>query len=177
MGCKFLEWLYGAYCRREYVGLKQREVRSFVYVQDVVAVVLALLENYSQEEKRGQLWGTEAAGSQGLVLNVGGPQALSRLDVVRALCQACNCRLVLQDGPSPTETAPTKADSRDSAEDSGWEVYVMDTAEPPSTAPASSGLLQSPRDISMDSTHTAQLLQLTFTPVAEALVQCLPALS
>ena len=70
-GTKFLEWLCRACLRREYCDLRFDELRSFVYVEDVVKTIVCLLQR-----------GLPRSGlDAGRVLNVGGPRGLSRLDL------------------------------------------------------------------------------------------------
>ena len=70
-GTKFLEWLYRACLRREYCGLRFDEHRSFVFVEDVVRIIMRLV--------RGDLSRSDLEDHR--VLNVGGPRGLSRLDL------------------------------------------------------------------------------------------------
>ena len=188
-GAKFLEWVYGAFSRREFIGLKEQEIRSFVYVQDVVDVILRLMERFSTG-------GSDSVGSVSGIYNVGGPVPLSRLDVARSLCSVLGCEINVTAAPSmsimvreaPNVNAP-------------WKVYVMDgnstttsgassgfvsvvanntsvnttlvQASPGTVPVAVQGELRSPRDISMDSTATEQTLGVVFTPIESILVRAL----
>jgi hypothetical protein len=186
-GCKFLEWVNGAFTRREFIGLKEREIRSFVYVRDVVEVVRRLMTGHVGCE-RDVLWPTSAVS--GLVLNVGGPQGLSRLAVARTLCEAAGAKLVL--AASPGSTAADGEGVRQEAGDADggakdWAVYVMDSEPPVPSAAAtggsasggsssvgsagSAGELVSPRDISMDCADTERLVGMRFTAVDAALLR------
>lgn len=73
-GGKFLEWLHDACVRREYTGLRHDERRSFVFVGDVVRVIVALVTD-----------GTVREPLLGRVLNVGGPEGLSRLQLAEVV--------------------------------------------------------------------------------------------
>jgi len=193
-GAKFLEWVYGAFSRREFIGLKAQEIRSFVYVQDVVNVILRLMEKYCV--MGGSSGGVCSVGSVRGVYNVGGPVPLSRLDVARSLCNVLSSEINIVAAPSmgvmvreaPYSNAP-------------WKVYVMDppagdsstsnavssgfvSVGPSNTTTSASlvqispvnapiavhGELRSPRDISMDSTTTVDVLGVTFTPIEEILL-------
>jgi hypothetical protein len=172
-----------AFTRREFIGLKEREIRSFVYVQDVVSVMHRLMERHAGSA-RGQLWSAGAAA--GLVLNVGGPRGLSRLEVARTLCAAAGARLLLRAPPGSAAAgerveAAASGDAGGGAKD--WAVYVMDSAPPaasvPSAPPAGGGAggaggageLVSPRDISMDCADTERLLEMKFTDIDVALLR------
>jgi dTDP-4-dehydrorhamnose reductase len=54
-GAKFLEWLHRAYKSREYVGLRCDEIRSFVYIDDVVRVICALLKRAGDTAVLGKI--------------------------------------------------------------------------------------------------------------------------
>jgi dTDP-4-dehydrorhamnose reductase len=79
-GVKFLEWLHGAYLKREYVGLRSDELRSFVYVQDVVSVVAVIVTAVANRSS-GAAADVELDSIIGRVLNVGGPRGMSRLEL------------------------------------------------------------------------------------------------
>jgi dTDP-4-dehydrorhamnose reductase len=84
-GMKFLEWLYEAYKKKEYVGLRHDEYRSFVFVGDVVKVIVSVMKaaiGHSDSTKT-----IEAI--DGRIFNVGGPKGLSRLELSRIVA---NCR-------------------------------------------------------------------------------------
>jgi selenocysteine lyase/cysteine desulfurase/dTDP-4-dehydrorhamnose reductase len=169
-GCKFLEWVYGAYSRRELVGLKTREIRSFVYVQDVVSVVLELARRYLVGEVAA--WEGDGAGT-GLVLNVGGPRPQSRLQVAQSLCTALGSQLVVGrqgEVKEPPQQGDEEGAGSTSARETPWKVYVLDEEPPAIPGP---GELVSPRDIAMDSTCTEQLLGLTFADTNSVLLSCL----
>jgi nucleoside-diphosphate-sugar epimerase len=155
----------GAFTRREFIGLKEREIRSFVYVQDVVAVVRALMERREDSTSAQQLW---SPGAAGLVLNVGGPQGLSRLEVARRLCAAAGAQLVLSAPPGSAEA--TSEDSTGGSDICDWRVYVLDSA-PPAPVTAGTNELVSPRDISMDCTDTERLLNMKFTAIDTSLLR------
>jgi hypothetical protein len=135
--------VYGAFSRREFIGLKEQEIRSFVYVQDVVDVILKLMERYnavvgdhcgasSTGASRDTSGGSHSGSSVSGVYNVGGPVPLSRLNVACSLCSVLGAELVVTAPPGvgvmvrevPNPSAP-------------WRVYVMDT--PTGTVGAVSG--------------------------------------
>lgn len=199
-GCKFLEWVHGAYARREFVGLKGREIRSFVYVQDVVSLALELARRYlagdivawegapdsggedsgaGVGELQSATLGAGAGGGAGLVLNVGGPRPQSRLQVAQSLCGALGSQLVVApageepSGPQGQDRAAlTDADSKGQ-----WRVYVMDevagSPNPSAGAGNGAGELRSPRDLSMDSTPAERLLGRAFRDTDSVLLECL----
>ena len=171
-GAKFLEWLYGAYTRREYVGLKQQEIRSFVHVQDVVKVIMSLMETYAS--KTMSLKGVEGVEENicNKVYNMGGPHNMSRLDVARQLCRVLGTELIVHDHCQSKDDTNSVVKGKVSESDP-WEVYIMDPLPPVTAVSADQPAaventsthlnptirlvfdeLRSPRDISMDSTAT-----------------------
>lgn len=188
--------MYGAFSRREYIGLKAQEIRSFVYVQDVVDVILRLIDVYSSATIGGN---SSSAGVVSGVYNVGGPLALSRLDVARSLCSVLGSEMHVTSRPSVPLVMVQPVSVQDSKVP--WEVYVMDapvssTSTTSDTAGASSGArtsnttvvhsttsgtvpvavhgeLRSPRDISMDSAATESVVGVKFTSIENILLDSL----
>lgn len=148
------------------MGLKKREIRSFVYVEDVVAVLLAAMDRHCCGDR--SLWNKE---ERGLILNVGGPKGLSRLQIAQSLCEGFGGKLHVRDVTDKRQDCQEGSSfcSRD------WSVYVMDEVERVETTTVvdKAGELRSPRDIRMDSTITEQLLGVKFTEVEAVLLQCL----
>lgn len=100
-GGTFLQWLRSACAQRQFVGLKTNEVRSFVAVDDVVSVIIALMNRHFQGEiPPRNIW------------NVGGPAGLSRLSLARHVAETRKVPIV--------EVAKDCVKSSDSSE---WCVY------------------------------------------------------
>lgn len=214
---KFLQFLHSAYRSRQFIGLKADERRSFVWLGDVLAVCEALLRRHcprgpglveqGEEEGEGKEEG-EAAGAGGLprssrLLNVGGPDSLSRLDLAQLLCGQVGGQLVvyrmrlgdfsvkldtlrtspaaegsLLSSSSSTAAAATTTTATSTATPSAvWEVYSMsdplNNAAKNSAAISSSSELVSPKDVSMDSSATEKLLDLQFSHLEAVLLSCL----
>jgi len=161
-GGKFLEWLYTAWSQRQTVGLKKFEFRSFVYVQNVVDIILKLIERRVlvmmransagvpgagvAVEANTSKWGTAGDGvidadvdvvpTRG-IFNVGGPVSLSRLDLAESLCRVQKCTLVVHDTAEDCANKNETHHTPDSI--SPWRVYVMDTPPLLSSPTAAAG--------------------------------------
>jgi selenocysteine lyase/cysteine desulfurase/dTDP-4-dehydrorhamnose reductase len=123
-GEKFFEWLYNCFLQRKCIGLKDDEIRSFVYVEDVSKFII---------EKIGEFVEGILSPQLPKIFNIGGPVGLSRLDIAKILCNAKKCELY-------TNT-PEYLSSADEDE-SKWRVYIMDSS--------SSNAVISPKNIAMD---------------------------
>eukprot|EP01033_Poteriospumella_lacustris_P014601 gene14601-10440_t len=162
-GEKFLQFLSSQLQRRSVIGLKRDEVRSFVYVEDVVRVVSLLIERYvrlTPEATEGLLRET--------VLNMGGPQPLSRLELAELFSRTQHVPLSVADDEEAAQQM--KASSSTDT----WVVHVLPSASPIDTR----GLdwstmvtlpLRSPRNIAMDSSATEAALGFTFTKLEDIL--------
>ena len=174
-GPKFLQFLHEAFTNRQFIGLKVDERRSFVYVQDVVDVMMRLL---SKNDCR--LRGTPSGGSglkassSARILNVGGPESLSRLDLASMLCKELGSEIVvyrMKDFKVKLDTDVSTSEGDKSKSDGTavvpWEVYSMLSEAP------KRGELVSPKDITMDSVATEELLEMRFRKLQPLLLSCL----
>lgn len=147
-GEKFLQWLSGAMKRKERIALKTDERRSFIAVDDVALVIDSLLTRYFSSNRDDLLLKMR-------VLNVGGPQSLSRMDVARSLCNVLNHRLIVANEDAGKELAAVE----------GENVWIVDTM----TSSAGGSGPRSPLDITMVIDETEKALGITFTPIEEML--------
>ena len=88
-GSKFLEFVYDAFKSRQFIGLKLEEKRSFVYVYDVVEVILSLIKKLDPRkvDKTGII--------KRQLFNVGGPHSLSRVDIASIMCGALQTEFII----------------------------------------------------------------------------------
>lgn len=157
VGAKFLEWLRGAMQRREYCGLRHDELRSFVYVEDVVDAIVALVRGL-----QGVSGAVDLGEVVGRVLNMGGPRGLSRLDLALLLAAAEGVSVCVD------ESKESVVDPAGEGEDRPWRVYKTSNAE----SVVATGI-PNPRDVTMDSTDSARRLGIAFTPMEDAIPLCL----
>lgn len=69
-----IQWMYGVLCKGDTVDFFHDEFRCPVYVKDLVTVILTLTNKWISEGKQMQL-----------ILNVGGPDRLSRVQMAEAV--------------------------------------------------------------------------------------------
>jgi nucleoside-diphosphate-sugar epimerase len=166
-GSKFLQWAKEAFQSKEFVGLKSKERRSFVYVEDVCSVILALVARHFLNPD-ASFYGT---------YNVGGPESLSRVDVVRSMCAALGATLTVAKQGSGDQADQFTSGAAALACTDEWKVYIMDETDeapelPPVPMPSSTSLV-SPKDITMDSSRTETGLSFAFSTIESVLAQCL----
>jgi dTDP-4-dehydrorhamnose reductase/selenocysteine lyase/cysteine desulfurase len=154
-GTKFLQFLQNAYNAKQRLGLKDDEKRSFVYVQDVVNVIIALSLPIESA--------TSGSSAATRVLNVGGPEGLSRLELAALLCKANGGTLCVEGEGG----AGTDVDASALANDKDWVVQRM--SGPAGNGPAS------PKDVTMLSGPTFAALGITSTSMMEAIPLSLQA--
>jgi nucleoside-diphosphate-sugar epimerase len=97
-GAKFLQFLYEAFARREYLGLRYDEIRSFVYIGDVVYILLKCVELTCKNLFRnGEMFDPNDLldNYTNRIYNVGGPDGLSRLDMASLLVGCKNMKLYI----------------------------------------------------------------------------------
>jgi dTDP-4-dehydrorhamnose reductase len=188
-GDKFLRWLFKAFQMRSFVGLKDREVRSFVWVQDVVALINTIAEmfikapapvavetpvlNLNARDGLDESALDVVLRSSGKIYNVGGPLPLSRLSLAARMSSLLGVDLHVI---SASDTSNELHHSNSST----WKVHIMNSPLRPSdvTAVVTAGgvasftHLHSPLDITMDSTSTEKAFSFRFTDLNEALLQC-----
>jgi hypothetical protein len=164
---------------RSFVGLKDREVRSFVWVQDVVELIHTIAEMFMRApaplNARDGL--DESAldvvlRSSGKIYNVGGPLPLSRLSLAARMSSLLGIDLDVVSADTSSELHY--------CDSSTWKVHIMNSPLRPSdvTAVVTAGgvasftQLLSPLDITMDSSSTEKAFSFRFTDLNEALLQC-----
>lgn len=153
---KFLQWLYGAFQRREYLGLRFDELRSFVFIDDVVLLLLKLVEFGAKDYYSRTLDGLR--NILGRVFNVGGPKGLSRLNLAEIIAESYGASLVFSDTkPDDSEAIPTNQ----------WVVYKIHNDN---TGQVSSN--EQPRDLTMDSSLTELTFDMKFTDMRDAIPKC-----
>ena len=178
-GDKFLQWLHKAFRQRSFIGLKDREVRSFVWVQDVVTLIHSIIELYLRDQETHDSALDAIVLRSGKIYNAGGPTALSRLAVAAQLCSSLGVDLQV------VSASDGGGDVFPSNNTSAWKVYAMssplecdDTPLSTTTIIDRSGLpsfiqLHSPLNIAMDSTITKQAFALRFADLNDVLLRCL----
>ena len=122
---KFFDFISGAIKERKKIGLRHDEYRSFVAVDDVVRLILRIV----QAE-------TPVSGTY----NVGGPSALSRLELAQTLAAAMGVNIAVAD---------SKGECAQEGDESTWHVHKQSNA----AAIENSGIFN-PADVSMDSSAT-----------------------
>jgi dTDP-4-dehydrorhamnose reductase len=160
-GCKFLEWLIDMFTKKEFVGLRHDEIRSFVSVEDVALCFRAALLRHFPET-----CGTDTSNTSNVesstplpkgVYNIGGPEGLSRLQLGRIVATEMggSLRVVLrkeEDG----QNEQAASDGDDDGDDS-WSVYESSNAE----SVVASGI-PNPRDVSMVSISAEEAFGIKF---------------
>ena len=138
-GEKFLQFLYTAFSKtpRSYLGLKANEIRSFAYVQDVVSIITNLIISHINSSnnnnnntattngKKSMAINTDTIDSKktttnNVILNVGGPVGLSRVDVAQILAQSQHCSLDIHSEKKNDFQPENTLDSK------LWSVYIQD---------------------------------------------------
>lgn len=172
-GEKFLQFLYKNYQGRTAIGLKTDEMRSFVNVDDVVDVIERLINLYLKyADGVGKQFVPEACR----VLNIGGPTALSRMDLAHILARHHRCELVIQSSAEAAKDLMSQDTQDKAGEEKTWVVYVWPASPAPamlSSAPLESEPLRSPRNIAMQIEQTEQVLGMKFTTIEEVVGQFL----
>lgn len=158
-GEKFLQFLYNCLQQRKFIGLKDDEIRSFVYVEDVLLVVKSLILRYYSADEEGKSWSSTKSSDK--VLNIGGPQGISRLTLANTLTTALRMKLNVLQG----EQQPICSDEGQNT----WSVYKMVSL--PNTGNPSA--LQNPRDITMDVSYTEHAINMKFKSIEDYVESCL----
>jgi len=175
-GTKFLQWLQEACAQRERVGLRCDEVRSFVDVHDVIEVIRIIIERRHCEssshgvvvdEGGSRTWSSSSRG----VFNMGGPRAMSRLEMARLVARAAGVPFVVEDKlPTEAEAEPV---AREEGEGEGAETATSPWLVFPTTneeAVRASGI-QNPRDVTMNISKTEIFFNLTFTDLEYSILK------
>lgn len=148
-GCKFMQWLYESYRSREFVGLRDDEIRSFVYVDDIVKLIRNIVHHFYNND-------VFPSG----IYNAGGPDGLSRLDLGRILAQADSNALEIIIDKDQNLT--------DIIDRNTWKVYAAKNYESVSATG-----IKNPRDVTMDSSETERAFQFHFMPIQDAIKVCI----
>ena len=170
-GKKFLQWLFECFEKRDYIGLRCDEFRSFVSVFDVIHVICSLIcikyglpryspptdvSNYNtiELEVKSTLDIFSSNDVSDRVLNVGGPHGLSRLDVARLVANSMGSDFMVESETS--KIFPTKTEISN-LQDEVWKVYTTTNAEDCARTE-----VINPRDVTMASTKTEDILDFKF---------------
>jgi dTDP-4-dehydrorhamnose reductase len=154
VGVKFLQFLTESYHKRDYIGLRYDEIRSFVRVYDVVLLIKLIVNKYT-----GALFGrsSESASFNG-IFNVGGPHGLSRLEVAKLVCDFFGGEFIVHESKQSPGSVVVDSASNSVAP---WIVYKTSNAE----SVSASGI-KNPRDVTMLSRETEQMFGFTFTDIS-----------
>jgi dTDP-4-dehydrorhamnose reductase len=153
-GTKFFQFLYEEFQKRSCIGLRDDEIRSFVYVQDVIELIWRIASDY--QSSTGCF---DSSSSTRKLFHVGGPKGLSRLDLGMMLASVCDdCRLIVQPLSESSSDKPLVQSEKT------WTVYRTSNAE----SIRSSGIAN-PRDVSMDCSLTEEVFRMKFDDITFAL--------
>jgi len=159
-GSKFLQWLLASASDRNFVTLKNDERRSFVSVFDVIAVIerfVTVAVNVRSmlvvdSDSLADLYRDSNCFRP--VLNVGGPEGLSRFDLAKLVAESVDIELVVVD------TDPGVSDSR------AWQVASVTCEEMDANYPPKAS---APRNAIMNSDETGALLSISFSNIKDLL--------
>lgn len=173
-GTKFLQWLSQCCEKREFVGLRSDEYRSFVAVTDVVNIVVQLIMSVATSQDTNEMSigkkykGEVTPGSSfSNVFNVGGPRSLSRLELGRIVAQAAGVDFVLASQDcieSSTVTSLSGVGGEVSRADGVWRVFSTTNDE----SVKATGI-QNPRDVTMNNKKTELQFGITFQDMSETI--------
>ena len=100
VGVKFTEWVYDSFQKKDVVSLRCDEVRSFVYVGDVLTIICTSLER------------AILSVNVGGIFNVGGPQGLTRMNLASLIVTELGSHLSVYGSEGGWKvTTTTNADS------------------------------------------------------------------
>ena len=89
---KFMEWLYTVFTQRKYLDFRHDEIRSFVYINDVVDLLSNLISSsvcsLSGSSSPTHEPAVDLSKVYGRRFNVGGPRGLSRLDIATLVAKS-----------------------------------------------------------------------------------------
>ena len=159
VGTKFMQWLYEAYCKKDFIGLRSDEIRSFVFVDDVLLVIrhaiLKTIRVYELPNQTVEVNDFRIFDASNRLFNIGGPIGLSRLDLATLVAESMSGKLLVL--PTPDLLSPILS-SGESDNPNNWNVYATTNIE----SVLSSGI-KNPRDVTMDITNTESTFNMTFT--------------
>lgn len=173
VGEKFLQFLSQQLQQRNIVGLKEDEVRSFVYVEDVVTIMRLLMQRWhaaKYSETNGPFLPTS-------VLNVGGPKPFSRMGLAQLMCDLSHIQLEITNDRNEAETLWSERKQTSDCLHS-WVVYRFPTTAPPTENATERQVIissapRSPRNIAMDSSDTEKILHFHFSNLQDIIEHCL----
>lgn len=157
-GTKFMQFLMEAFQKREVIGLRFDEVRSFVSVHDVVEVISRCLLSEYAEKIRGKAF------------NVGGPEGLSRLDMAKILARSSGVELCIDDAANSSQTAPSSVSTSavTPSSSSSWTVFTTSNAQ---------GILESgiktPKNVTLNIATTEETFGISFQSMTETIQKCI----
>lgn len=166
---KFLQWIYNSFKQRDFIGLKDKEVRSFVWIGDVLNILNLTIQAYYNEmfneNKSTSVMNMKSILSSRRIFNIGGPYAMSRLDIAIELCKLMNVKLFIK----------SKDDQEKLDKKLYWEVYILEVTKQFQNDRNSKLFenLNSPINISMNSSETELLFKIKFTDIRTILLNCL----
>ena len=147
-GTKFLQFLINACTKREKIGLRHDEIRSFVSVLEVTfTFIQAMIMHFTLEKTK-----------KSCIYNVGGPYGLSRVDLARYVAEAMNVDIFVHKDETTCDSTIAKMPASNHAV---WNVYQTSNAE----NIAATGI-QNPRDVTMESYDTEQYFDIEYSHAA-----------
>ncbi len=155
-GEKFLQFLWNSFRSRKDIGLKADEKRSFVHIEDVNTVILRLVQAYLSNS---------IDTTCDRVLNVGGPQGLSRLELAGILAKSQKIHFVV----TTSSDVPTGQDSDQCVGEDAWKVHILDKPDQINNIDE----LKNPKDITMDVLKTSLYLKISFSMISDIISSCL----
>jgi hypothetical protein len=161
---KFLTFLHESIQSRKHIGLKIDEIRSFVYVNDVVHILDQAISLHMKVQA------TETANPYSRIYrayNVGGPHSLSRMDLGKLLADVMQIPFIVS-----TNDSTVHHNSQSTDAEIPWIVDEIVSSSAVSTTSTNLSV-QSPRNIAMDSSETEVAFQMNFTSLGNVLLQCL----
>jgi len=164
-GQKFLQWVVDCCDKRLSVGLRVDEMRSFVYVSDVVSIFLqCICDHFCPTPVPGSP--KSPSSKRGCIFNIGGPVGHSRLEVAREVAKRKQISLVVHNDEATALAAGKAAASRAPHE---WHVFKQSNAE----SAAASGI-RNPRDVTMDSGSTELVFGIRFADLRSIVERVVP---
>ena len=156
-GTKFMQFLFEALQKRETIGLRCDEIRSFVSVHDVVEIISrCLLREELTEYIRGKAF------------NVGGPEGLSRLDMARELAAISAVDLHVDESLPPQLSNDSDSPTSSCPSSSHWFVHTTSNAQ----GIAESGI-KTPKDVTLVVKETEEVFGLSFQSMKQTIEKCI----
>jgi selenocysteine lyase/cysteine desulfurase/dTDP-4-dehydrorhamnose reductase len=158
-GMKFLEFLENAAQNRKPIDLKNDELRSFVDVRDIIKVIRCIIETSDKSVLNRKVY------------NMGGPSALSRVDLAVAVAHARGIPIQVYSAAHQLLHSTTHQfeDSVCSAAAVPWKIHSVTLSEFLVRNPPSGAVVAVPKQVAMDSTATAAVFGIELASVGEML--------